>query len=340
MFNLRNSLISTAFFCALPLSAGAAEPLSVAQGANVVGSQKVTFINGTIKMAGNLYLPPAYDGSRKYPAIVVAHPWGGVKEQTAGLYAQQLARKGFVTLAFDASHYGESGGEPRDLEAPIDRVQDIRSAVGFLKTLPQVDANRIGSMGVCAGGGYALHESQTDPRVKAVASVVAYDIGDATRTGITGIPVTAEDRQKLLQSTYRQLDKEAAGAPALVQSLLPPMSTINSDSPSFLREATQYYLTPRGAHPNAKNRFVVTSPALHVDYYPLEHMDLVSPRPVLLISGDRAETIKFSQAAYATAKQPKELYVIPGASHFDLYDKPQYVTPAVEKLAEFFGKSL
>jgi fermentation-respiration switch protein FrsA (DUF1100 family) len=317
-----------------------AHAASVAEGANVVGSQKVAFNNGAIAMAGNLYLPPDYDSSRTYPAIVVAHPWGGVKEQTSGLYAQQLARRGFVTLAFDASHYGESGGEPRDLEDPAERVQDIRSAVGYLASLPQVDATRIGTLDVCAGGGYTLHEAQNDLRVKAVAGVVAYDIGDATRTGIEGSPVSAEDRLNLLQSVAEQLNKEAAGAPLLVQQLLPSRDQVDASTPNFVREATEYYLTPRGAHPNARNRFVVTSPGLHIAYYPLEHMELVAPRPVLLIAGERAETLKFSQAAYAKAQQPKELLVIPGASHFDLYDKPEYVTPAVDKLAEFFGEHL
>lgn len=334
---LKSSLISAAMLFSLSALAHAA---TVAEGANVAGSQKVTFNNGAITMAGNLYLPPDYDSSRTYPAIVVAHPWGGVKEQTSGLYAQQLARKGFVTLAFDASHYGESGGEPRDLEDPAERVQDIRSAVGYLASLSQVDAARIGTLGVCAGGGYTLHEAQTDPRVKAVAGVVAYDIGDATRTGIEGSPVSAEDRRNLLQSVAEQLDKEAAGAPLLVQQLLPSRDQLDASTPNFVREATDYYLTPRGAHPNARNRFVVTSPGLHMAYYPLEHMELVAPRPVLLIAGERAETLKFSQAAYAKAQQPKELLVIPGASHFDLYDKPEYVTPAVDKLAEFFGEHL
>lgn len=334
---LKSSLISAAMLFSLPSLAHAA---TVAEGANVVGSQKIAFNNGAIAMAGNLYLPPDYDSSRTYPAIVVAHPWGGVKEQTSGLYAQQLARKGFVTLAFDASHYGESGGEPRDLEDPADRVQDIRSAVGYLASLPQVDAARIGTLGVCAGGGYTLHEAQTDPRVKAVAGVVAYDIGDATRTGIDGSPVSAEDRLNLLQNVAEQLNKEAAGAPLLVQQLLPSRDQLDASTPNFVREATDYYLTPRGVHPNARNRFVVTSPGLHMAYYPLEHMELVAPRPVLLIAGERAETLKFSQAAYAKAQQPKELLVIPGASHFDLYDKPEYVTPAVDKLAEFFGEHL
>ena len=125
-----------------------------------------------------------------------------------------------------------------------------------------------------------------------------------------------------------------------MQQLLPSRDQLDASTPNFVREATDYYLTPRGAHPNARNRFVVTSPGLHMAYYPLEHMELVAPRPVLLIAGERAETLKFSQAAYAKAQQPKELLVIPGASHFDLYDKPEYVTPAVDKLAEFFGEHL
>ncbi|MBX8536504.1 alpha/beta hydrolase [Pseudomonas cichorii] len=332
--------MSAAILISLPAIGQSASPVTVAQGVNAVGSQKVTFNNSDVRMAGNLYLPPGYDKSKKYPAIVVAHPWGGVKEQTSGLYAQQLATKGFVTLAFDASHYGESGGEPRYLEDPVAREGDIRSAVGYLASLSQVDVNRIGALGVCAGGGYTLHEAQTDLRVKAVAGVVAYDIGDATRTGIQGAPVTAEDRQKLLLSVAEQLNKEAAGAPVLVQPLLPPLDQLNASSGNFIREATDYYLTPRGQHPNAISRYVVTSPGLHMAYYPLEHMELVSPRPVLLIAGERAETRKFSEAAYAKAQQPKELVVIPGASHFDLYDKPQYVNPAVTKLTEFFGKHL
>ncbi|WP_044874469.1 alpha/beta hydrolase [Pseudomonas sp. LFM046] len=340
MSTLKNALKSAAIAIALPVMAGEAHATSVAKGANVVGSQKVTFISGDVRMAGNLYLPVEYDRSKKYPAIVVAHPWGGVKEQTSGLYAQQLAKKGFVTLAFDASHHGESGGKPRDLEDPAERVQDIRSAVGYLASLAEVDASRIGAMGVCAGGGYALNEAQTDLRVKAVAGVVAYDIGDATRNGIEGLPVSASDRQKLLEHVAAQLNKEAAGAPVLVQQLLPPREEVNAATPQFIREATEYYLTPRGAHPNARNRYVVTTPGLHIAYYPLEHMELISPRPVLLIAGENAETRKFSEAAFSKSLQPKELMIVPGASHFDLYDQPEYVNPAVEKLAEFFGKNL
>lgn len=336
----KTSLLRASILISNSVFADSTNPKTVAEGINVIGSQKVSFQNGTVRMAANLYMPPDFDNSKKYPAIVVSHPWGGVKEQTSGLYAQQLAKHGFITLAYDASHYGESGGVPRDLENPADRVQDIRSAVGYLSSLPQVDASRIGTLGVCAGGGYTLNEAQTDLRVKAVAGVVSYDIGDATRNGITGMPVTAADRQKLLQSVDEQLNKEAAGAPLLVQQLLPSRNTVNASTPNFVREATEYYLTPRGAHPNAANRYVVTSPGLHMAYYPLEHMELISPRPVLLIAGSKAETLRFSQQAYDKAQQPKELMIIPGASHFDLYDKPQFVNPALDKLAEFFGKNL
>ncbi|EOW6643764.1 alpha/beta hydrolase [Cronobacter muytjensii] len=339
------SLLKASLLCSSLLIVNTAisaqnHPVTVADGINTVGSQKVSFQSGTIKMVANLYLPENYDRSKKYPAIVVSHPWGGVKEQTSGLYARQLAKRGFITLAYDASHYGESGGMPRDLENPADRVQDIRSAVGYLSSLPQVDAARIGTLGICAGGGYTLHEAQSDLRVKAVAGVVTYDIGEATRTGIEGLPVSEADRQKLLQSVDEQLNKEAAGSPVFVQQLLPSRDTLNDTTPNFVREATDYYLTPRGAHPNANNRYVVTSPGLHMAYYPLPHMDQIAPRPVLLITGEKAETRKFSQQAYDNAKQPKELMVIPGASHFDLYDKPRFVNPAVDKLAVFFTKNL
>lgn len=340
MTRLKTTLLHAAAALALSSAISSASAATVAEGANAAGSQKVAFLNAGVRMAGHLYLPPGYDRSRKYPAIVVAHPWGGVKEQTSGLYAQQLARKGFVTLAYDASHYGESGGEPRDLEDPAQRVQDIRSAIGYLATLPQVDAARIGALGICAGGGYILHEAQTDPRVKAVAGVVAYDIGGATRNGIEGSPVSPADRKALLESVARQLDKEAAGAPVLVEQLIPGREQWNDGTPAFQREAFDYYLTPRGQHPNARNRYVVTSPGLHMAYYPLEQMSAVSPRPLLLIAGERAETLKFSREAIAKAQQPKELVVIPGASHFDLYDKPQYVSPAIERLGSFFARTL
>jgi fermentation-respiration switch protein FrsA (DUF1100 family) len=175
------SLLKASLLCSSLLITNTAisaqnQPVTVADGINTVGSQKVWFQNGAIKMAANLYLPENYDRSKNIlPSLSLI--LGGVKEQASGLYAQLLAKRGFITLAYDASHYGESGGMPRDLENPADRVQDIRSAVGYLSSLPQVDAAHIGALGICAGAGYTLHEAQSDLRVKAVAGVATYDIG-------------------------------------------------------------------------------------------------------------------------------------------------------------------
>ncbi|MFD7072621.1 alpha/beta hydrolase [Nocardioides sp. NPDC059952] len=306
---------------------------------NAKGSRSVTFPSDSSTIAGNLYLPPNFDRSRKHPAIVVSHPWGGVKEQTAGLYARSLAAQGFITLAYDASHYGESEGLPRHMEDPSHRVRDIRSAVTYLSNHKHVDAERIGTLGVCAGGGYTIDEAQTDLRVKAVATVVAYDMGAAAREGIEGAPVSYEQRMAQLEDIGEQLTREAGGDP-LVEQLIPDPDTMTDETPSFFREAADYYLTDRGGHPNAKNRYVVTSVGLHMGYFPFAQLETISPRPLLLIAGENAETLNFSKNAYRMAQEPKELMVLPGASHFDLYDRPQYVEPAVERMAEFFTKHL
>ncbi|WP_140416529.1 alpha/beta hydrolase, partial [Arthrobacter globiformis] len=270
---------------------------------------------------------------------VVSHPWGGVKEQTAGLYARSLAEQGFITLAYDASHYGQSEGLPRDMEDPSHRVRDIRSAVTYLSNHGQVDANRIGTLGICAGGGYTIDEAQTDLRVKAVATVVAYDMGAAAREGIEGAPVSYEARLDQLNKINEQLTREAGGDP-LVEQLVPSPDTMTGQTPAFFREAADYYLTDRGGHRNAKNRFVVTSVGLHMAYFPFAQIETISPRPLLLIAGENAQTLNFSQNAYDLAKEPKELMFIPGASHFDLYDRPQYVKPAVARMTTFFTKHL
>lgn len=158
------------------------------------------FKNNDITLVGNLYRPADFDKSKKYPAISVAHPWGGVKEQTASLYAEGLAEKGFITLAYDASHYGESGGEPRYYENPSERVEDIRCVVDYLSSRPDVDADHIGALGICAGGGYTIAAASTDARIKAAASVSTYDIGDAARAGLKDVwPTTPDGIRATLQ---------------------------------------------------------------------------------------------------------------------------------------------
>lgn len=307
---------------------------------SVPAIQKITFKNSDILMVGNLFFPSNFDKKRKYPAIVVSHPWGGVKEQTSGLYAKKLAENGFITLAFDASHYGESGGEPRYLENPFERVEDIRSAVDYLSTLPEVNSSQIGALGICAGGGYTLSAAQTDNRIKAIAGVSTFDVGAFSREGLgTILTVSDEQRKKIMDEVGIQRTKEARGEPARINKLI-ASSSLDQSTPNFFRESFDYYGTPRGQHPNSTGNFRYISISNQMAFYPFDHIDTLSPRPLLLIAGANAETLYYSKRAYEKAAEPKELMVIPNAYHFDLYDKPEYVNPSVHKLTEFFEKYL
>ena len=298
--------------------------------------QKVNFKNHDINMVGNLYFPPNFDKDRKYSAIVVSHPWGGVKEQTSGLYAKKLAERGFITLAFDASHYGESGGEPKYLENPFERVEDIRSAVDYLSTLSAVNSNQIGALGICAGGGYTISAAQTDTRIKAIAGISTFDVGAFSREGFGSIlTISAEERKKIMDEVGVQRTKEARGEPARIERLI-ASSRPDKDIANFFRESFDYYATPRGQHQNSTGNFRYISISNQMAFYPFDHINTISPRPLLLIAGANAESLYFSKIAYEKAAQPKELVVIPNAYHFDLYDKPEYVDPSVLKMTEFF----
>lgn len=302
--------------------------------------EKVHFKNNQITMTGNLYYPKNFEKDKKYPTITVAHPWGGVKEQTAGLYAQKLAEKGFITLAYDATHYGESGGEPRYLENPSERVEDIRCTVDYLTTLPFVDEEKIGALGICAGGGYTISAAQTDLRIKAVAGISTYDVGDAARNGLKGVySVSYADRMQILKEAGEQRTKEARGENIRIDKLMPP-SAPSATAPQFSRESYDYYETERGHHENATGNFKFTSNIHQMEFFPFSQIETISPRPLLLIAGAKAQTLYFSEEAYKKANEPKELFIVEGATHFDMYDKPEFVTPAVEKLEEFFNTNL
>src|SRR6188768_2179422 len=203
--------------------------------------QAVTFKKDNLNLAGNVYLPAGFDKTKKYPAIVVVHPGGGVKEQTAGLYAQQLAENGFVTLAFDASHQGESEGLPRYLDNPINRVGDIYSAVDYLVTLPYVDANSIGGLGICAGSGATVKAAMTERRIKAIATISAVDVGAVFRKGWDG-KGRESDQIVTLEAVARQRTAEAAGATPVYIPYLPQVG--DRTAPRDLQEAADYYLTP------------------------------------------------------------------------------------------------
>ncbi|PPT86627.1 MULTISPECIES: alpha/beta hydrolase [Xanthomonas] len=304
--------------------------------------ERVTYANRNTKteIAANLFKPPGFDGANKYPAVVIVHPIGGVKEQTAGLYALHLARKGYITLAFDATYQGDSGGEPRLMELPAARVDDVSSSIDFLSAHANVNPDRIGLLGICGGGGYALNAAQTELRIKAVATVSAADIGGLRRSGLGGSRQSAE-RIKLLKEASLQRSLEAQGGPVRLTATVPESAKdFTSSTPVMYREGFEYYRTSRGRHPNAVCRAVFSTLPAQMAFYAFEALETISPRPILMIAGDKADSLYFSQDAYSKAIEPKELFLVAGATHIDMYDKRQYVVPAVHKLSSFFDSHL
>jgi uncharacterized protein len=290
-------------------------------------------------IVANLFKPAGFDSTRRYAAVVVTHPFGGVKEQTSGLYAQRLAEHGFITLAYDASYQGESGGEPRLMEVPAQRLDDISCAIDFLAQHPSVDPDRIGSLGICAGGGYALCHAQTELRVKAVAAVSTFNLGEARREGMGTIAY--EERMTRLKDASLARSREARGEPVRLVPVVPDSpGGFTATTPQLYREGYDYYRTPRAQHPNSPNRYVFSSLPLQMAFFPFEQLDTISPRPLLVVAGSKADTLFWSQEVHRKAKEPKELFVIDGATHIDLYDRPKFVTPAVAKLAAFFSQHL
>ncbi|MCY2005562.1 alpha/beta hydrolase [Klebsiella pneumoniae] len=301
--------------------------------------KKVQFNNNTLKMAGLLYLPEDFDDNAKYPAIVCVHPGGGVKEQTSGLYAEKLAAQGFVALAYDASHQGESEGEPRLLEDPMARVEDIRCAVDYLTTLPYVDRERIGAMGICAGAGYSIAATQTERRIKAVAGVSTVDIGTVFRE-TWNRNVGIDGQLKLLEDVAAQRTAEANGEKPLLVHYVPEANEINETTHPDMVEAHELYRTPRGQHPNSVNWFLFTSNDKVIAFDGFAQVGTYLTQPVLLIVGERAGSLHHSEKVYLLAPGKKEIFTIKGASHIDLYDKPEYTSQAAAKLGTFFKEHL
>ena len=315
-------------------TAATAAPTVSEQGAQNMRS--VQFPNNGITMAGNVFLPPGFDANRKYQTIVVVHPGGGVKEQTAGLYAQRLAQQGFVTLAFDASHQGASGGMPRFLDDPMKRVGDIYSAVDYLTTLPYVDATRIGALGICAGSGHTIKATTTDRRIKAVAVVSAVDVGAASRKGWEGAG-SVKDQIAGLEAAAKQRTAEAAGAAPVYVPYVPAVG--DRTAPLDLQEAADYYLTPRGQHANAPNKMLLTSTNFAMAYTGFDRVEELLTQPVMIIAGSKAGSLWHSKELYAKAPGRKELFIVHGATHMDLYDGKGADTAAA-KLAPFFTRNL
>lgn len=298
--------------------------------------QSVTFKNRSIDMAGNLYLPADFDEKGSYPAIVVVHPGGGVKEQAAGLYADLLAKEGFVTLAFDSSYQGASGGSPHFLDMPPNRTDDVFSAIDYVTTLPYVDNDRIGVAGICAGGGYAAKASALDRRVKAVATASAVNTGASARKGWEGKD-SVEKLIGTLEAVAKQRTAEAAGGDTAYAPYVPELGDKNA--PRDLQEAADYYLTPRAQHPNAQNKMLLNAFASWVGFDAFDVVDKLLTQPLLIVAGDKAGSLWHSEELYDKAPGEKELFLIEGAAHMDLYDGDGAVK-AVNKMVPFFRKNL
>lgn len=298
----------------------------------------VTFLSNGLELAGHLYVPDDYAGDHR-PAVVVSHPFGGVKEQTAGLYAERLAGEGFVALAFDASYQGESEGEPRFLENPFARAEDIKSAVTFLTTRNEVAPESIGALGICASGGYVPYAAQTDHRIKAVATVSAADMGALLREGLGG--GQSEDVIRgMLDQAGKDRTAEARGQQPRLEHIVPETAEDAKGWPTLYQEGSDYYRTPRAQHPHSPNWYVARSVDQIAQYSSYDLIHLISPRPLLMIAGAEADTAYFSREAIEKANEPKELLWIDGATHIDLYDNEKYVPTALTRLTSFFREHL
>jgi len=293
----------------------------------------VTFLSAGLKIAGHLYTPSESAGPR--PAIVVGHPGSGVKEQASGLYARRLAEQGFVALAFDAAYQGESEGEPRGLEDPAHRIEDIKAAVSYLSTLAEVDPERIGMLGICASGGYGLAAAATDHRIKALGTVSAVDIARQFRLGADGTQDPAV-LQGMLDAAGAARTAEARGEGVQTFKLFPDTEEEARAGGPHVYEGWEYYCTPRAGHPRSAKALTWSSVDHIATFDAFRAVDLIAPRPLLMIVGRDAVTSWMSVEAFQKASGPKDLHWIEGATHNDLYDKDEFVTPAVAKLAAFF----
>ncbi|EFQ63485.1 alpha/beta hydrolase [Pseudomonas sp. FP597] len=307
---------------------------------NKVTVEKVTFNNQYgMQVAGNLFVPKNLAPSSKNAALIVGHPMGAVKEQSANLYATKMAEQGFVTLSLDLSFWGESAGTPRNAVLPDLYTEDFSAAVDFLGTRSLVDRERIGVIGVCGSGSFAIAAAKIDPRLKAIATVSMYDMGAANRNGLKH-GLTLEQRRHILLQAANQRYVEFQGGETVYTGGTPLTLTGNPIGDEFF----DFYRTPRGqvtpagASPQTTTMPTLTSNVKFMNFYPFNDIETISPRPLLLIAGANAHSLEFSEDAYQRAAEPKELVIIPNAGHVDLYDRVELIPFA--KLTAFFNSHL
>lgn len=304
--------------------------------------QKVNFKNQyQMNVSGNLFIPKNLDVKTRTPAIVVGHPMGAVKEQSANLYATKMAEKGFVTLSLDLSFWGESEGLPRNAVSPDIYAEDFSAAVDFLGTRPFIDKERIGALGICGSSSFVISAAKIDPRMKAIATVSMYDMGAANRNGLKHAQ-TLEQRKETIAQAAQQRYVEFTGGQTLYTS--GTVHHLDESTHPIQREFYDFYRTPRGEYtPASSSKELTTHPTLtsnvkFMNFYPFNDIETISPRPMLFIAGADAHSREFSEEAYKLAGQPKELVIIPGAGHVDLYDRVDLIP--FDKLASFFHSNL
>ncbi|WP_018651081.1 alpha/beta hydrolase [Actinobacillus capsulatus] len=309
--------------------------------AGKVNLQSVKYKVNGIDVVANVYTPANFDAAKKYPAIVVAHPNGGVKEQVAGLYAQKLAEQGYITIAFDAAFQGGSGGAPRYVDKPQNRIDDIRGAADFISTFKGVDNNRLGVLGICGGGGYTIKAAETDKRFKSVATISMFNSGDARRNGFMRSQTDTIQKRLAEAAEARKLEAttgEVKYSPAFAAGMT--KEQVAALPYDMYREGYEYYAQSH-AHPNSQTNYTLSSLLDLMEFDVNTNVDLIN-QPLLMIAGDKADSLYMTEEVFknATGTNNKELYKVKGATHIQTYWKPEYVKEISEKLTGFFGKNL